>query len=99
LKYESIILRHGKTVKLDVALSDQCEIVNVVVSGDFFAYPEDAIEKLEDKLRYCNSRECIENAFEALREAVVLRVDVKDLENKLVELVEKCRSGQHPARY
>jgi hypothetical protein len=50
LRRISLVSRYTKTVKLDIVLGENCEIIDVVVSGDFFAYPEEAIERLESKL-------------------------------------------------
>lgn len=40
----------GKGVKVEVEAED-CRIRKIVISGDFFAYPEDIVEELEMALR------------------------------------------------
>jgi len=93
LRSISLVLRYTKTVKLDVTLSENCEIRDIVISGDFFAYPEDSVERLENRIKGCASRECIEEAFSELASAVVLGVDVEDLKNKIISVYENCRES------
>jgi lipoate-protein ligase A len=92
LKQESIILRYEKTVKVDVVIGDECRIIDIIISGDFFAYPEDSIERLESKLKECRDELCIEEAFRELSSSVVLGVNVVDLKNKVMGFIKNCRS-------
>jgi len=92
LKQESIILRYEKTVKVDVVIGDECKIIDIIISGDFFAYPEDSIERLESKLKECRDELCIEEAFRELSSSVVLGVNVEDLKNKVMGFIKNCRS-------
>ncbi len=93
MKNVSLVLRYTKTVKLDVTLSENCEIRDIVISGDFFAYPEDSVEKLENRIKGCASRECIEEAFSELASVVILGVNVEDLKNKIISVYDKCREN------
>ena len=97
MKSVSLVLRHGKTVRLDAVLSSNCSISSIQVSGDFFVYPEEALEELEKRLLGCASGECVEEAFSALSSAVVLGLDSTDLKKRLLELLEECRAGM-PSR-
>ncbi len=66
--------RGGKTVVVELEVGSGCRVTGVVVSGDFFVYPEEALWAFEDALRGCGSRDCILGAAsEAARvsEAVV----------------------------
>ncbi len=79
-----------KTVKLDIALDDDCRINDIIISGDFFAYPEDSIEVLEEQLRGCSNASCIEQAFSALKSSVILGVDIESVKQKIIETVKEC---------
>jgi hypothetical protein len=92
LKQESIILRYGKTVKVDIVIGDECRIIDITISGDFFAYPEDSIERLESRLKGCKDELCVEEAFRELSSSVVLGVNVVDLKNKIMGFIKNCRS-------
>lgn len=92
MKQESIILRYEKTVKVDIVIGDECRIIDIIISGDFFAYPEDSIERLESKLKECRDELCIEEAFRELSSSVVLGVNVEDLKNKVMGFIKNCRS-------
>ncbi len=95
MKSMSLVIRHTKTVKLDVILSDNCEILDLIISGDFFAYPEESIGELESKLKECNSKVCIEEAFRGISGAIILGIDIADLKSKIINLLETCKSSQH----
>ncbi|MCC6034598.1 MAG: ABC transporter substrate-binding protein [Desulfurococcaceae archaeon] len=93
MKSTSLVLRYVKTVKLDIILGDKCEILDLTISGDFFAYPEESIGELESKLRKCSSRVCIEEAFKEISSTIVLGVDIEDLKSKIISLLETCTSS------
>jgi len=90
LKSESIVLRHGKTVKIDLALSEDCRVQEVIISGDFFIYPEESLEELEERLKGCGESVCIEDAFKTLESSTLLGVNLEDVKRRIVEIVEKC---------
>jgi lipoate-protein ligase A len=96
LRQVSLVLRYTKTVKLDIVLGENCEVKDITISGDFFAYPEDSIERLENRVKKCSSRECVENAFSELVGVVMLGVDVEDLKSKLIRIIENC--GEEPGK-
>jgi hypothetical protein len=91
MRYESVVLRHLKTVKLDVTLSDDCRVEDIIISGDFFAYPEDTIERLEGLIKGCEDPHCVERAFSAISPSTILGVDVEKLKLKVIEILERCR--------
>ena len=43
----------GKTLCIDIVVGNDGRIVELIVSGDFFVYPEEAIEAIEEKARGC----------------------------------------------
>ena len=56
----------GKTVTARLELDDGCRIRRVVFTGDFFVYPEEAFEQLEQRLAGCETRSCVLEAFRAV---------------------------------
>ncbi len=43
---------HGKLLKISLAYNQQKNLIeDIRITGDFFAYPEEAIEYLEEKLK------------------------------------------------
>ncbi|ADV64526.1 lipoate protein ligase C-terminal domain-containing protein [Desulfurococcus mucosus] len=75
-------VRGEKTVEIEVEVSD-CRIKRVVFSGDFFAYPDDVVEKLEEALKDCGSDECVGEAFKEARKALLIGVEWDVLENEV----------------
>jgi hypothetical protein len=92
VKTYSTVLRFTKTVKLDVIFSENCAIERAEITGDFFVYPEDALEVLENALKGCSSAECVENAFLSIHGSIVLGFDVESLKRKIVEALSTCSS-------
>ena len=90
LRSESIVLRHGKTVKIDLTLSEDCRIQEITISGDFFIYPEESLEELEERLKGCREPVCIEDAFKTLESSTLLGVNLEDVKRRIAEVVEKC---------
>lgn len=86
MKTTKTILRYVKTVEIELSV-DNCTIVDLKISGDFFTYPEEAADLLEEKVRGCNTPTCISGVFkEVFAGATVLGFDVGDLEKKVIEL-------------
>ncbi|WP_168371214.1 lipoate protein ligase C-terminal domain-containing protein [Pyrodictium occultum] len=52
----------GKTLEIALQLDDGCRVSQVSITGDFFVYPPEALEALEDALRGCSSTSCITKA-------------------------------------
>ncbi len=69
-------LSGGKTVKVDLEVVDG-EIKDVVISGDFFLYPEEYIHVIESKLRGRRISEVPEvlNVFKGVVEVVGASLD------------------------
>lgn len=93
VKSISLTLRYTKTVKLDIVLSEKCEILNIIITGDFFAYPEESIEKLENKLKGCNNKVCVEETFREISDTIILGVNIEDLKSRIINLLETCTSS------
>lgn len=92
MKTLSIILRYAKTVKLDAVFSENCTFERVEISGDFFVYPEESLEILENSLKGCGDEHCVENALSTLSNATILGFDPVDLKRRLTDLIDQCRS-------
>ncbi len=83
----------GKTLKIDITInSDEDKIIDIVISGDFFAYPPEKLEELEKKLK----NKLVEDALEIIdeyRNKINLigtnLQDVKELINQAIALVKK----------
>ena len=72
----------GKLVRAKVELAGK-KIRNLIITGDFFAYPEDLIELIEKNLEgfeadYTNIRETIENIVK-LEKATLIGVKPEDI--------------------
>lgn len=70
--YKSLIKRvkGGKTLKIDVDIESGI-IRNIVISGDFFAYPPEKLEELEEMLKGVSLSEAI-NIIDKYRDNLVL---------------------------
>jgi len=82
----------GKLVDIEVKYDDHCRIVEAIISGDFFAYPPEAVEILESCLKGCDTDSCVGQCFEVLgTESTLLGLDIRDIEELLKNLFERCR--------
>lgn len=77
------VARYGKTIEIELIV-DNCRVTSLRLSGDFFVYPEDAIEKAEESARNCTSAECLTEALDVLRDATILGFDLKDVKEKII---------------
>ena len=53
MQYHSVYkVPHGKLLKISVEYNEKNSVITEIrIMGDFFAYPEEAIELMEDKLK------------------------------------------------
>jgi len=82
----------GKTLKVDVRVCNSV-VEDVVISGDFFAHPEEAVEEMERALRGRALREApsVIDSFKGLVELVGASLeDLKSLFEELASEVEPC---------
>ena len=49
------LYRPGKTVEVEVRVDEDCRIASARVTGDFFVYPEEALERVEESVRGCRA--------------------------------------------
>lgn len=78
----------GKTLKVEVELKGS-KIERVVFSGDFFAYPPEVFEELEESLRNINIKEVEERIREYDKKVVLLGLSLEDVVSAIKELLEK----------
>lgn len=82
------VIRESKTAQIDLEIVE-CRIQGITISGDFFAYPEGAIELLEQALTGCNSLDCITQAFSKVeKSATLLGVSWDRLRRELTSIFE-----------
>ncbi|MET1160113.1 MAG: lipoate protein ligase C-terminal domain-containing protein [Thermoprotei archaeon] len=79
-------VRGGKTLKIDLLVENGI-VEDIVISGDFFAYPETVIDEIEDSIRGKSVSEAID-ALRSFRDRVELvGISFKDLESLFIELI------------
>ncbi len=63
-----VIRRPGlKTIVLDMVI-EGCHVVSLRISGDFFVYPEEAVEEAEKLVADCDSAECVRSTLTSMAE-------------------------------
>jgi len=82
----------GKTLKIDLVVVDDV-LKDIVISGDFFAHPENAIDDLENELRGKRLSD-IDSVFEKYRGLIVLiGVSLEDIKSLIHELISGEAGG------
>ncbi len=74
-------VKNGKTLRIDIDIEDNT-IKDIVISGDFFAYPEESIDKLEQCLKgreISTIMSCIDEIKETTETIGISFEDVTDL--------------------
>lgn len=78
---------NGKLVIIDTVLYND-KIVDLVISGDFFAHPEEAVEELENSLKGLMISDAERVLVEKASSIVLVGLEIKDLIKALNEM--KC---------
>jgi len=81
-------VKGGKTLKIDLEIESGI-IKDIIISGDFFAYPMEAVEELENMLKGVNVSDAIEiiNCFRDRIVFIGLTIDdIIDLLRKILLL-------------
>lgn len=87
------ILRYTKTVEITLQVDD-CRVVSLKITGDFFLYPEDTIERVESKATGCEDIKCLEDALLPLSSAIVLGFDPADVSRRILSVyMELCKGS------
>ncbi len=74
----------GKMVCVDLVIDETLTIRDIVISGDFFAYPSESIEELEGMLRGLS----IEDAIKVIEREPIVLVGVS--KEDLIELFKEA---------
>lgn len=85
----------GKFVRVKVYLTDECVFTDLVVEGDFFAYPSDVIDELSKGVKGKTLDNALKAVAGALKGVSLGGIDV----DVLLDLVEKafqkaCNDGK-----
>lgn len=80
----------GKTLIVDVEVVND-RIAGVVFSGDYFAYPEELVEELEEALRGKTLGEALEVIDSYKDRLRLLGITLEDVKNALREALEGIR--------
>ncbi len=79
-------IKGGKTVKVDLEFDEGGRIHNIIISGDFFVYPQEMLEALENELKGCKVNEVREVIEKYSTKMTVLGFTLEDV----IELIEKA---------
>lgn len=82
----------GKTVKVDLTVINDL-IIDVVISGDFFLYPEEAIHDIESSIRNKTLDEAIKELNKFKESVEFLGTSVDDIINLIIEAYNSCTRG------
>jgi len=82
----------GKTVKVDLVVSDEDLIVDVVISGDFFLYPEEYIHLIEESIKGKSLVNAINKLNEFRDKVTLLGITLDDIADALKEAYQKAIS-------
>ncbi|ADI31757.1 lipoate protein ligase C-terminal domain-containing protein [Staphylothermus hellenicus] len=75
----------GKTLKIDVEIKDNT-IIDIIISGDFFAYPEEGIELLENDLKGKTINEAIRIIDDYRDKIKLLGISLENIKNILIKI-------------
>lgn len=78
---------NGKLVVVDTVLQDD-HVIELEISGDFFAYPEEAVEELENDLKGLRISDIEKVIFEKASRITFIGLETADLIKALHEM--KC---------
>jgi len=79
-------IKGGKTVKIDLEITDDGRIHDIIISGDFFVYPQETLEELESKLKGRSLEEAKSILKEYSEKVTVLGFTLDDV----AELLDKA---------
>jgi lipoate-protein ligase A len=81
-------------IRVRVAMNvEREELVEVRVSGDFFAYPEDVVWKLEEALKGAPITEVLARITAALKEAELVGCSPSDFAETIIEAIKRAGGG------
>lgn len=79
-KYGRTIIRKpgGKTLIIEITIENN-KIKELVISGDFFAYPENQIDEIEEKTRNLTIQQALEVISKNLKTTKLLGITPEDI--------------------
>ncbi len=84
MEEKRVVIRSAKGKTLTVyAKVNNGRLEEIVFGGDYFAYPEDSIVNLEEKLRGLGLEEALKTIEEYLKDTVLLGISVEDLKESV----------------
>ncbi len=85
----------GKFVRVKAYLTDECKVTDIVIEGDFFAYPPDAVDELGDRVRGVFMKDALSVSRDALRGINFGGIDSETLLTLIEAALQKaCGDGE-----
>lgn len=84
-------LSGGKTVKVDLEVIDE-NIKDIVISGDFFLYPEEYIHIIESKLKGKNISEVVRILSEFKGVVEIVGASIEEFAEVVIDAYKACIS-------
>ncbi|WFO74710.1 hypothetical protein J4526_06410 [Desulfurococcaceae archaeon MEX13E-LK6-19] len=82
----------GKTLKIDITINpDEDKIIDIVISGDFFAYPPEKLEELEKQLQGKTLEDAMKTIDDYKKEIELVGTSLQDIK----QLIEQAISKKH----
>ncbi|MEM1983209.1 MAG: lipoate protein ligase C-terminal domain-containing protein [Sulfolobales archaeon] len=85
-------LSGGKTVKVDLEVINDL-IKNVIISGDFFLYPEDYIHFIESRLRNVRINDVSKIMYEFKDSVEIVGASIDEFLEVINDAYRSCLSG------
>ena len=82
----------GKTVKVEIWLDEELRISKLLISGDFFAVPIEAIDELESKASGKTLGELLDEARRTLERVELAGISVSDVVELISEAYKRALS-------
>jgi len=79
----------GKIIGIDLILEDN-RIADIVIFGDFFAYPPEIIDELQNSLRNCRLDEVRDIVYRVCWKGKLVGIDANDIVNVIFKAIEEC---------
>ncbi|MEO3993693.1 MAG: lipoate protein ligase C-terminal domain-containing protein [Desulfurococcaceae archaeon TW002] len=85
-------LSGGKTIKVDLEVTNEI-IKNIVISGDFFLYPEEYIHIIESELREKKVSEVHKILNKFKNSVEIVSASIEEFAEAIIETYRTCISG------
>jgi len=79
----------GKTIGIDLVVEGN-RIIDVVIFGDFFAYPPEIIDELQSSLKNCKLDEVKDIIHKICSKSKLVGIDADDIVNVIFRAIEEC---------